>query len=220
MLRENGLSLTLLALFLLFLFGQSIAGWLQFNETAKEHGEQTVRYLPYLLTPHFWEAVFENWESEFLQMAAYVWLTSCLVQKGSAESKKPPREGENPQDEIPPEARTDPQAPAPVRKGGWLLHLYQRSLSLSLAGFFLLSFAGHAVAGAREYSQDQVAHGEEAVSAVQYLWTSRFWFESLQNWQSEFLAVLALVLLSVWLREKGSPESKPVASSHSHTGAD
>jgi hypothetical protein len=217
-LRENSLSIVMFGLFLLFLAGQSAAGWMEYNQTARDHGEQVLRYLPYLLSGHFWEAVFENWESEFLQMAAYVVLTSCLVQKGSAESKKLPEEGENPQDEDPAQDRTNPDAPGPVKRGGWALRLYEQSLGIALALFFLLSFAGHALAGAREYSQEQVAHGEPAVTVMQYLGTARFWFQSLQNWQSEFLAVYALVVLSIWLRSKGSPESKPVAAPHRETG--
>jgi hypothetical protein len=217
--HENGLSLVSFGLFLFFLVGQSIAGWMEHNQEARHHGEEVLRYLPYLASPHFMEAVFENWESEFLQMAAYVVLTSFLFQKGSAESRKLPEEGEqNPQDQDPSQERDRPDAPGPVKAGGWKLWLYQRSLCLTLTLFFLLSMAGHAVAGAKEYSQEQVSHGEHAVSTLQYLGTPRFWFESMQNWQSEFLAVYALVVLSIWLRGKGSPESKPVAAPHSETG--
>jgi hypothetical protein len=216
--RENGLSLVLLGLFLLFLFGQSVTGWLVYNADAHEHGEKAVAFLPYLLTGHFWEAVFENWESEFFQMAAYVTLTACLYQKGSAESKKLPDEGENPQDEDPRTKREDPNAPGAVRAGGWRLWLYERSLALSLFGLFLFSFLGHAVGGAKEYSQEQLAHGEHAVTVLQFLGTSQFWFESMQNWQSEFLAVFTLVVLSIWMRGKGSAQSKPVAAPHEKTG--
>jgi hypothetical protein len=205
--------------FALFLVGQSLAGWHDFNETARQHGEHTLRYLPYLGTGHFWEAVFENWESEFLQMAANVLLTASQVHKGSSESNKPPEEGENPQDEDPAKAAGQPDAPGPVRRGGLALRLYEHSLSLVLTAFFLLSFAGHAIAGSREYSQEQVAHGEPAATVWQYLGSSKFWFESLQNWQSEFLAVFAIVVLSIWLRQRGSPESKPVAAPHPETGS-
>jgi hypothetical protein len=219
-LRANGLSLVVGTLFLLFWGGQSVAGWIEHNQTAQAHGQQVLGFLPYLLTGHFWEATFENWESEFLQMAAFVLLTSFLYQKGSAESKKLPEEGENPGDEDPDQERTRPDAPRPVRRGGWRLWLYEQSLCLTLALLFLVSFAGHAIAGAREYSQDQLAHGEPGVTALQYLGCARFWFESLENWQSEFLAVLSLVVLSIWLRAKGSPESKPVAAPHHQTGSD
>jgi hypothetical protein len=219
-LRENGLSLVTFGLFFLFLIGQSVAGWMEYNAEAKEHGEDVVRYLAYLGTGHFWESVFENWESEFLQMGAFVALTSFLYQKGSAESKKLPEEGENPQDQDPAGERDQPDAPAPVKRGGLSLWLYEQSLCITLFVLFLLSFAGHAVGGAKEYSQEQLAHGGHAVSALQYLGTARFWFESMENWQSEFLAVFTLVVLSIWLRAKGSPESKRVAAPHSETGCD
>jgi len=217
-LRENGLSVVLFGLFLLFLLGQSVTGWLVYNDDAREHGQRMVAFLSYLLTGHFWEAVFENWESEFFQMAAFVALTACLYQKGSAESKKLPEEGENPQDEDPNEQRDNPDAPGPVRAGGWRLWLYERSLCTALSILFLISFIGHAIGGAKEYSQEQLAHGQHAVSTLQFMGTPQFWFESMQNWQSEFLAVFFLVVLSIWLRGKGSSQSKPVAAPHSETG--
>jgi len=217
-LRDNGLSLVLFGLFLLFLGGQSVAGMLEYNQEAQEHGRATLSYLTYLTTGHFAEAVFENWESEFLQMAAYVLLTTFLYQRGSSESRKP--DEENPQDADPQEARGQADAPGPVRSGGWRLKLYEHSLSLALLLFFALSWLGHAIGGAREYSREQVSHGEEAVSVLEYIGTSRFWFESFQNWQSEFLAVFALVTLSIYLRERRSSESKPVAAAHAHTGSD
>ena len=151
-------------------------------------------------------------------MAAYVFLTSFLYQKGSAESKK--LDEESPQDADPNQERNRPEAPGPVKRGGLALWIYERSLCLTLTLFFLLSFAGHAIGGAREYSQEQVAHGEQAVSVLQYLGTSRFWFESFQNWQSEFLAIAAMVIFSIFLRQYGSPESKPVDAPHSQTGTE
>jgi hypothetical protein len=220
LLRENGLSIVTFSLFFLFLIGQSVAGWLAHNQDAGQHGQETLRYLPYLFSGHFLEAVFENWESEFLQMAAFVVLTSFLYQKGSAESKKLPEEGENPQDQDPNEERDKPEAPAPVKRGGPLLWVYERSLCGMLTLFFLLSFAGHAFAGAREYNQEQLEHGQKAAGVLQYVGSSQFWFESLQNWQSEFLAVFALVVLSIWLRGRGTPESKPVAAPHAQTGSE
>lgn len=216
--KDNGLSLAMLGFFLLFLIGQSIAGWLDWNEELKSHGEATLALGRYLLSGHFYEALFENWESEFLQMAAFVVLTACLYQRGSAESRNP--DGDNPQDADPRLEQGNPAAPGPVRRGGWQLKLYESSLSLALGALFLLSFIGHAVAGARVYSQEQLAHGEKAVNALQYLGTAHFWFESMQNWQSEFLAVFSLTALSIYLRQKGSPESKPVAAPHHQTGSE
>ena len=168
----------------------------------------------YLGSGEFWESTAENWESEFLQMAAFVVLTAFLKQKGSPESKPP--EGD-PELERSPSPR--PGAPWPVRRGGLVLRVHQSSLFFALFALFVFSFALHAVAGAKAYSEDQLRHGAAAVSALGYLATSRFWLESLQNWQSEFLSVGALVLLGIWLRQRGSPESKPVDAPHAENEA-
>jgi len=215
--RNNGLSIVMLALFLFSLLGQSITGFHEYNQDQQEHGQPTVSYAEYHTTGHFVEAVFENWESEFLQMSAYVLLTAYLFQKGSAESKDP--DGDNPSDADPATAKNKKDAPWPVRRGGLVLKLYENSLFLALIGLFLISFWLHAAGGAKEFNADQQAHGSPTnVTTIGYLGTSRFWFESFQNWQSEFLSVAAIVLLSIWLRQKGSPESKPVAAPHSQTG--
>jgi hypothetical protein len=215
--RDNGLSIVLAALFLVFIAGQAVAGWLNYNDEQREHQQPTVAFVEYLGTGAFGEAVFENWESEFLQMGLYVVLTAYLFQRGSAESKDPDAREEV--DEDPALKRDMSDVPAPVRKGGVLLALYNHSLTIALFALFALSFAGHAVCGAREFNAEALEHGQSQISTLAYLGTSRFWFESFQNWQSEFLAILAIVVLSIWLREKGSPESKPVAASHSTTGA-
>ncbi|HEX2091185.1 MAG TPA: DUF6766 family protein [Longimicrobiaceae bacterium] len=220
-LRNHTLSIVATVLFLLTLAGQSIAGHREYNQEQKEHGEPGVSYTQYLTSPHFGEATFENWESEFLQMAMFIFLTAFLVQKGSAESRKPEGEegaGEEEIDEDPRKHRRDPDAPWPVHRGGLALKLYENSLSLVLFLLFVVSFLGHAATGAAEYSEDQTAHGGEPVPMLRYMATSRFWFESFQNWQSEFLAVLAVVVLSVFLRQRGSPESKPVHKPHAETG--
>jgi hypothetical protein len=149
-------------------------------------------------------------------MAAYVVLTVFLFQRGSAESKDPDTPEEV--DEDPRLHQHDSTAPGPVRKGGLALTFYQHSLAIALCLLFILSFVGHAINGAVYYNSEQREHGQPQVSVLQYVGTSRFWFESLQNWQSEFLAVGALVVLSIWLREKGSPESKPVHRAHVETG--
>jgi hypothetical protein len=158
----------------------------------------------------------ENWESEFLQMFAYVLLTAFLYQKGSAESKNP----DQPEavDRDPRQSRNKKDAPWPVRRGGIVLKLYENSLALALFLLFVISFVLHASGGASEYSEQQIAHGAEAVTVLQYMATAQFWFESLQNWQSEFFSIAVLVVLSIFLRQKGSPESKPVDSPHSMTG--
>ncbi len=212
--RDNGLSLAAFGLFALFLVVMSITGNREYNEDQREHDEETAGYVSYLGTGHFKESVFENWESEFLQMGGFVVLTIFLRQKGSPESKK--MEGEEDVDRQPDSHRAG--APWPVRRGGFALRLYKNSLALVLFALFLLSFLAHASGGAEEYGDEQEAHGQPRVSVTSYMTTSRFWFESMQNWQSEFLAVGSLVALSVFLRQKGSSESKPVDHPHAETG--
>jgi hypothetical protein len=222
-LRNHGLSLVAGALFALSLAGQAFTGFEVYNQDQKDHHEQEASFGHYLTTGAFYEALFENWESEFLQMAAFIFLTAFLVQKGSAESRKPdgtPTGDGGESDDDPRDHAHEPGVPWPVKRGGLALKAYENSLSLALFIIFLLCLAGHAVGGAAAYSQDQLAHGGQAVSAIGYLGTPRFWFESFQNWQSEFLSVLAIVLLSIVLRQRGSPESKPVHAPHSATGAE
>ena len=217
--RENGLSIVLVSLFLLFWVGHSIAGHREYNAEQREHGEPEAAYTSYLRTSHFWESTAENWESEFLQIFSYVFLTAFLFQKGSAESKK--LDEPEPVDRDPRESRNKAEAPWPVRRGGFALKLYEYSLSLTFLLIFLVSIALHAIAGSADYNQEQAAHGQlTALSPLQYAGTSRFWFESLQNWQSEFLAIAAVVVLSIFLRQRGSPESKPVDSPHDETGTE
>jgi hypothetical protein len=215
-LRDNSLSLVMFSVFVLLLLGQTLAGYFNDKEDQHAHQQPSLTYVQYLGSSHLWSSVFENWESEFLQMAAYVVLTVFLFQRGSAESKDPDKE--EPVDEDSLSHRDDPKAPGPVRKGGLILTLYEHSLSIALFVLFVLSFLGHAMSGMAHYNHEQLAHGQSTVSVLQYIGTSRFWFESFQNWQSEFLAVGALIVLSIWFREKGSPESKPVYSSHQETG--
>jgi len=217
--RDNSLTLVLVVLFLLSLFvGQAVTGWHEYNDEQREHQENSLSFAEYLRSPHFMEATMENWESEFLQMFAFVILTSFLYQRGSAESRDPDKSEED-SDEDPRKRRNDPRAPWPVRKGGEVvLWIYSHSLCLAFFLLFAISFWLHAVSGAKEYSNEQLQHGGEAVSTTAYLGTSRFWFESFQNWQSEFLAVGCMVILSIWLRQRGSPESKPVGAPHSETG--
>ena len=217
-LRDNGLSLVLFVLFFsAFMIGQTLTGHQEYNNEQQEHGQQAIGLLDYLGTGHFLEATMENWESEFLQMFFFVILTVFLYQKGSAESKDPEKEEDV--DRDPRKARNKKDAPWPVRKGGLILTIYEHSLSLAFLLLFLGSFVLHGVGGARDYNEEQEAHGQaERVSTMQYMATSRFWFESLQNWQSEFLAVGSMVVLTIFLRERGSKESKPVDAPHSETG--
>ena len=214
-LRDNGLTLVLLACFLVFWIGQAVAGWLVFNEEQALHGAAAIGFAAYLRTPHFLEATAENWESEFLQMSAYVALTAYLFQRGSAESKNPDKKEDV--DEEPAEGRAPADAPWPVRTGGWVRALYRYSLSLAFALLFLISFAIHAASGLRLDNMQRIEHGQPPQSAIEFLSGSQFWFEAMQNWQSEFLAVLSIVVLSIFLRHKGSPESKPVAMPNRET---
>jgi hypothetical protein len=214
-LRENGLSLAALLLFLLSLVGQALCGHRVANQEAQEHGRPAASLGAYLTSGDFVEAVFENWESEFLQMALFVMLTRFLRQKGSSESKKLDQEEEVDRD---PRETVKSDSPWAVRRGGLVLALYQRSLFTSLMLLFGLSFVLHAMGGASKHNEQALRHGAQTVSTLQYFATSDFWFESFQNWQSEFLSVATLVLLSIALRERGSPQSKPVAAPHSQTG--
>jgi succinate dehydrogenase hydrophobic anchor subunit len=215
-LRSNSLSLVCFGLFAIFVVGLLFTGFRNHNAEQQAHDQPELSLGEYATSGTFWEALTENWESEYLQMAAYVILTVFLIQKGSSESKDPEKTGED-VDQGP--ERTDKRGnvPWPVRRGGLWLRLYQNSLFIAFLLLFLLSMFLHAVSGAREFSSEQEAHGEPRLSAVEYVQTSRFWFESFQNWQSEFLAVGSIVLFTVWLRQRGSPESKPVAASHSET---
>jgi uncharacterized protein DUF6766 len=216
-LRLRALLLVNLGLFAVFTVGLLLTGHAHENAELTEHGQPAQSLGRYIGSASFGEAIFENWESEFLQMGMYVLLTAFLIQKGSAESRQADEAA--PQDEDPRKHRDDPKAPWPVRHGSeLLLKLYENSLALAFGLCFLLSIWMHAVTGAGAYSEDQQLHGEPAVTAWQYLQTSQFWFESFQNWQSEFLAVAALIGGSIYLRQRRSPQSKPVHAPNSTTG--
>ena len=216
-LRDNGLSITMFALFLVFLVAQSITGFKTSNSDNEEHGQPPESYGQYLTSGAFVEATFENWESEFLQLGAYVLLTALLIQKGSPESKNP---DSNESDEDPRTRRDDPEAPGPVRRGGLALAVYEHSLSIALFALFLVSFVLHALGGHAEFNQQQLEHGAAPVSLWSFVTSSQFWFQSMQNWQSEFLAVGTLAVLGIFLRQRGSPESKPVGAPHVETGTE
>lgn len=214
----HGLSIALLSLFVVSMAGQTLAGWAAYNDEQQEHGELQVSLGAYLGTGHFGEAAFENFESEFLQMAFYVVLTALLYQKGSSESKRPDvleLVDRDPRIITPQELES---APWPVRRGGLVLTLYENSLSLTFALLFVISFSLHAVTGAAAFNEDQRAHRQPTTSTLGFMQTSQFWFESFQNWQSEFLSLTAMVVLSIFLRQRGSPESKPVHAAHEETG--
>lgn len=207
--RNHGLSVTLAGLFLAFLAGQTLTGMHELNDEREKRGENPLILTEYMRSAHFLEATAENWESEFLQMFVYVIATAFLYQKGSAESKDPRKRHEH---KSKPAVSAD--SPWPARRGGWVLRCYEHSLSLAFLFMFGIALTLHARGGARLYNEERLANGESAASMSEYLTSSRFWFESLQNWQSEFLAIVSMVLLSIWLRETNSPESKKVQTPH------
>jgi len=212
-LYENGLSLVVLVLIVLTLLGQTFTGWHDYNDELQQMQLRELSLDQYLGSGHFIEATFENWESEFLQMGLYVLLTVWLRQKGSSESKK--LYGE---EEVDREPKPDKDAPWPVRTGGMWLLLYKNSLTIAFFTLFLLTFFLHAYGGMQVYNVEQQHSGEPTVSTFGYMQTARFWFESFQNWQSEFVSIISIVLFSVYLRQKGSPESKPVDAPNNETG--
>jgi hypothetical protein len=213
--RNYGLSIALVGLFLACWAGQAVAGHAEYNNDQSEHRQPTVTLSEYVATSHFWEATLENWESEFLQMAAFVLLTTVLYQRGSAESK---RVGVREPVDIDSRQVSVSAAPWPVRRGGIVLRLYENSLGLALAFLFVASILGHALVGVRLFNENQVAHRQPPVTLAEYVTGAEFWFQSMQNWQSEFLSIWTMVVLTIFLRQKGSPESKPVYASNSETG--
>jgi hypothetical protein len=213
--KDNGLTIVLLLLFAGSIGGQWIAGWHVAVEDALRH-HQTPRALStYTVSPEFLSSVFENRGSEFLQMSAYVLLTAFLIQRGSSESKDPdgpPRDAD-----LASQAHK-PGAPAILRRGPVARALYAHSLGIALAILFVLSFVMHWTQSAKAAAQEALEHGETAPTVLGYLGDPQRWFESFQNWQSEFLSMAVLVVLSIYLRQRESPESKPVAAPHSQTG--
>lgn len=210
---RNSLSIVFLSLFVLTLIAQVWFGWKEYNETLQEENALQVSMGTYLYSGHFIEATFENFQSEFLQMALYVILTVFLRQIGSAESKS--LEEKEEVDRMP---KPHPDAPGPVKKGGWRLKLYQYSLSIAFLILFFLSWIGHLYGSFREYNKHQLIQHKEPADLPTFLSEPDFWFETFQNWQSEFLSVASIVILTIFLRQKGSPESKPVDAPHLETG--
>lgn len=212
--RNNSLSLVFLLLFLFTLGGQILTGLKQYNEEMREEGGVQASLVQYLSSGHFIEATFENFESEFLQMALFIVLSAFLYQKGSSESKDPEAEEET--DREPNRHKKD--APWPVKKGGIVLWLYQYSLSIAFFLLFALSFLAHLYGSLKHYNQEQRLKHLPTETIGEYIGSSQFWFESFQNWQSEFLSVFSIVILSIFLRHKGSAQSKPVDAADSETG--
>ena len=213
-LKNNSLSLVFFILFLLSLGGQAVTGLKQHNQEMEEKGGQQLNMGQYFTSGHFLQSTFENWESEFLQMALFVILTMFLYQKGSSESKDPEKKEEV--DREPNPRRRN--APWPVKKGGLALAIYKHSLCYALTIIFILSFLLHWYGSLKDFNEEQILKHLPTETAFQYISNSRMWFESFQNWQSEFLSVFSIVVLSIFLREKGSPQSKPVDAPDSETG--
>ncbi|MBA2406605.1 MAG: hypothetical protein H0V65_01235 [Chitinophagales bacterium] len=209
---NNSLSIVFVIFTLLALTGQYITGWHEYNEFLQEHDQPSIALSQYVRSGHFLQATFENWESEFFQMALFVILTIFLRQKGSSESKK--LDGEEEVDEEP---KDHPGAPWPVKKGGFMLKIYKHSLSIALLLLFILSFAMHWYGSWKDYNLNQTLDGKSPVAMINYLGISRFWFESFQNWQSEFLSIFAIVFLSIYLRQIGSSQSKKVDAPYDET---
>lgn len=209
--KNNGLSSILFAIFAMSIIGMSIAGWLADTNERHDHHQPAQSYGAYVTGGSFVEAVFENWESEFLQMWALVVLTVFLYQKGSADSK--PLRGAASQDTASRYAII--RARSWRQRGKGVLHgLYAHSLGLALLVLFIASFMLHAIGGTSAYNETALQHGGKVVNVFEYVVSSQFWFESLQNWQSEFLAVGILLILSIYLRERGSEQSKPVGKKY------
>jgi hypothetical protein len=219
-LRENGLSLVFLAFFVLAVAGQAIAGWDEFNNDATAHSETTISLGRYLTSSSFGNALLENWQSEYLQFTLYILLTVWFVQRGSPESKEIDKAGGESDEEQLVGEHARPDSPRWAKAGGLKTRLYANSLLTVMIAIWLLSWFGQSVTGWSDYNADQITHHEPTVSWLGYLGSASFWEATLQNWQSEFLAVGSMAVFSIYLRQRGSPESKPVGAAHDATGVE
>ena len=218
--RENSLSLFFLAIFLASLAGQAIAGHGQFNHDQLLHHGDSISFGRYLTTSQFAADVAENWQSEYLQFTLYIIGTVWPLQRGSPESKPLEKAGLESDEEQKVGTYGDASSPRWARAGGVRIALYSYSLLIVMTTLWLGSWSAQSIAGASAYNADQLDHQAATVSWVGYLGTSDFWDRTLQNWQSEFLAAGSMAILSVYLRQRGSPESKPVGTRHDATGVE
>ena len=216
--RNNSLSLFFGVLFLAAVAGQSVAGHLDFNEVQRAHDEPTISYFRYLISSDYGQAVMENWQSEYLQFALFILTTIWLIQRGSNESKPPEDAGLESDAQQLLGQHAQHNSPRWAKVGGWRTQLYSNSLLLVMAVIFLGAWFAQSVTGWTIYNDEQRAHGERAVSWAGYLARPDFWEKTLQNWQSEFLAVGTMAVFTIYLRQRGSPESKPVGAPHNQTG--
>jgi len=210
--RENSLSLFFLTIFLAALIGQAIAGHAAYNNEQLAHHDAAVGFWDYVTSSSFGQAVMENWQSEYLQFALFAVATVWLLQRGSPESKELDAAGTESDEEqmIGRHARED--SPALARYGDWRTTLYSNSVIIAMALIFLGAWFAQSVTGMTAYNSDQADHGEPRLSWLSYVGSADFWEATLQNWQSEFLAVGSFAVLVVYLRQRGSPESKPVGA--------
>ncbi len=219
-LKHNGLSLAFLGLFLGALVGQAFAGHADFNEEQLRHGDPEISLARYVVSSEFGTAVMENWQSEYLQFTLFVLLTVWLLQRGSPESKELDKAGpeSDQQQRLGPHARQN--SPRWAKVGGIRTRLYENSLLLVMGAIWIGTWFAQSVTGVTEYNSERLDHQMDGVSWGQYLGTADFWEKTLQNWQSEFLAVGSMAILAVYLRQRGSPESKPVGAPHTATGVE
>jgi membrane protein implicated in regulation of membrane protease activity len=219
-LRDNGLTLFFLALLAGSLVGQAISGQAEYNNQRIAQGGYPVDMLGYLTSSDFAVDVAENWQSEFLQFFLLIFVTVWLIQRGSPQSKEPGKHGTESDADQQVGEHAGPDAPGWARRDGWRRVVFSRSLGLTMGVIFLLSWLVQSIAGRAAYNAEQLAQREDPVSWIGYVTSADFWNRTMQNWQSEFLAVAAMTVLSVYLRQRGSPESKPVGASHQATGVE
>jgi uncharacterized membrane protein YbaN (DUF454 family) len=224
--REQSLSLVFLALFITALAGQAFAGWHEYNNRETWHAlmanemPQTLSLGHYLTTSSFAQAVTENWQSEYLQFTLFILLTVWFIQKGSPESKQPGEEGGETDEQQSLGEHIRPDSPRWAKAGGWRLAIYENSLVLVMATIWIWSWFAQSVSGWSEHNAELLEHEQPALSWVGYLGSAGFWEATLQNWQSEFLAVGSMAVFAIYLRQRGSPESKPVGCSHHTTSVE
>lgn len=219
-LRDNGLSLAFGALFLLTLAFQAISGHDAVNHDQLLHHGDPISLGHYVTSAPFWADVMENWQSEYLQFSLFIFATIWLLQRGSNESKEPDRVGLESDEQQLLGEHVRPDSPAWARTGGWRTRLLSNSLLLVMTGIWLASWLAQSLAGRISYNADQLDHEARPLSWAAYVTTSDFWNRTLQNWQSEFLAVGSMCILAVYLRQRGSPESKPVGAPHEATATE
>jgi hypothetical protein len=212
--RDSGLTLVFLAIFVLAIIGQSFAGLAQNNQELAQHGQPPVGYLEFVTSSDFLVDVAENWQSEFLQFFLFILATIWFIQRGSPESKKPGDEGLGTDEDqlVGPYARDD--SPRWARVRGIRLWIYSNSLLLAMGVIFLLSWLAQSLAGHVVANEENAQHGLPSETWLDYVMSAEFWNRTLQNWQSEFLAVGAMVAFAIYLRQRGSSESKPVGVPH------